>query len=415
MPTCATITQPRPRRTLCPICTRLSRREPAPITRVVQRAAVDRGVGADLHIVLEHDAAELRHAEEAARRSMREAEAVLADAGAGIDDHPVAEQRVAERDMRADPAVRAQHDAVADRPRGGPMRQRGPISAPAPITASGPISALGSIAASGATTADGCTPGRAGGDRMEQRRDPRPGDVGLGGHDRDGGRRDALGHVGMHDHRAGARARPAPAAYLRLSRKLTSLGSAVCSGATPVQHQAARRRLGLAPRRPPRPGCADRSGGRSGDRPATGGQSICPRRCAGSARPGGAAGGLRPAAARRGGLRRGGRRRLPAAGAAALRRRGCRPAAASPPARRRRAGSPPLASTLFSSSATCWRHVEVGGRAEDLRAVQHQVDAAADRHLLRHQLDGAVDLRHHVLAGLLDDPVALAERRGAIR
>ncbi|MBN8899193.1 MAG: 3-hydroxyacyl-ACP dehydratase FabZ, partial [Rhodospirillales bacterium] len=32
MPACETMTQPRPRRTLCPICTRLSRREPAPIT-----------------------------------------------------------------------------------------------------------------------------------------------------------------------------------------------------------------------------------------------------------------------------------------------------------------------------------------------------------------------------------------------
>ncbi len=32
MPACATTTQQRPRRTLCPICTRLSRREPAPIT-----------------------------------------------------------------------------------------------------------------------------------------------------------------------------------------------------------------------------------------------------------------------------------------------------------------------------------------------------------------------------------------------
>ena len=53
--------------------------------------------------------------------------------------------------------------------------------------------------------------------------------------------------------------------------------------------------------------------------------------------------------------------------------------------------------------------VEIGGGAEDLRAVEHQVDAAGQRDLLGHLLHGAVDLHHDVLAGFLDDPVTLAE------
>ena len=54
--------------------------------------------------------------------------------------------------------------------------------------------------------------------------------------------------------------------------------------------------------------------------------------------------------------------------------------------------------------------VEIIGGAEYLRAVQHDIDPAAECHLLRHQFDGAVKLRHDVLACLLDDAVALTER-----
>ena len=49
--------------------------------RVLQRSAIDRGVGADLDIVLDDHAAELRHAEHAGGRD-RETEAVLSDARA---------------------------------------------------------------------------------------------------------------------------------------------------------------------------------------------------------------------------------------------------------------------------------------------------------------------------------------------
>ena len=67
------------------------------------------------------------------------------------------------------------------------------------------------------------------------------------------------------------------------------------------------------------------------------------------------------------------------------------------------------ASTLFRSSTTAGVRSNSVVGPEDLGAVQHQVDAAADRHLLRHHFDRPVDLRHHILAGLLDDAVALAE------
>ena len=53
-------------------------------------AAVDRAVGADLDVVLDQHAAELRHLEVAVGAE-REAEAVLADARAGVDDHAVAD------------------------------------------------------------------------------------------------------------------------------------------------------------------------------------------------------------------------------------------------------------------------------------------------------------------------------------
>ncbi len=61
--------------------------------RVVQRAAIDRGVGADLDIALDDHPAELGHRVEALRRH-GEAKPVLADARARIDVDPVADQRV---------------------------------------------------------------------------------------------------------------------------------------------------------------------------------------------------------------------------------------------------------------------------------------------------------------------------------
>ena len=49
--------------------------------------------GADLHVVLDDDTADLRHLR-MSRRPHHEAETVLADADAGMDDDAVADQRM---------------------------------------------------------------------------------------------------------------------------------------------------------------------------------------------------------------------------------------------------------------------------------------------------------------------------------
>ena len=55
------------------------------------------------------------------------------------------------------------------------------------------------------------------------------------------------------------------------------------------------------------------------------------------------------------------------------------------------------------------RQVEIDRRAQQLRAVQNQIDAAGDRHLLGDGFERAIDLRDDVLAGFLDDAIAFAE------
>ena len=61
MPTCAMIRHSRPMRTLCAICTRLSIFVPGADDRVVDAAAVDRRVRADLDVVLDDAAADMRN------------------------------------------------------------------------------------------------------------------------------------------------------------------------------------------------------------------------------------------------------------------------------------------------------------------------------------------------------------------
>src|SRR4029079_10636613 len=74
--------------------------------RVAAAAAVDRGVGTDLDIVLHDDAAELRHLDVTARAKLI-AKSVVADLAASVDDHVVANQRVHDRGIRTDRAVPA--------------------------------------------------------------------------------------------------------------------------------------------------------------------------------------------------------------------------------------------------------------------------------------------------------------------
>jgi hypothetical protein len=56
------------------------------------RATVNRDPGADLNVVLNDYAADLRHFEMSSRPK-GESEAVLSDMGAGMNDHSVADQR----------------------------------------------------------------------------------------------------------------------------------------------------------------------------------------------------------------------------------------------------------------------------------------------------------------------------------
>ena len=85
---------------------------------VLQRAAVDAAVGADLHVVLDDDPADLRHLE-VALGAHGEAEPVLADPHAGMQDDPVADQRVHDGGAGADVAAAADGHPVADDGAGG--------------------------------------------------------------------------------------------------------------------------------------------------------------------------------------------------------------------------------------------------------------------------------------------------------
>src|SRR5260221_10552105 len=81
--------------------------------RVEPGTAVDRGIGADLDIVADDDAAELRHPDMTAG-IRREAEAFLSDTRPRQDAHPIADQAVAEADIGADPRRLADDDALAN-------------------------------------------------------------------------------------------------------------------------------------------------------------------------------------------------------------------------------------------------------------------------------------------------------------
>ena len=72
--------------------------------RVAARAAVDGGVGADLDVVLDDDAPDLRHLQ-VPLRPHGEAEAVLADAHARMEDDPVADEGVGNGHVGGDRAV----------------------------------------------------------------------------------------------------------------------------------------------------------------------------------------------------------------------------------------------------------------------------------------------------------------------
>src|SRR5690606_21688073 len=81
-------------------------------------APVDGGVGADFDIVLNDDAADLRHALRPLRAA-HETETVLPDTGSAMDDDAVSDQCVLHGDVRADIAVAADAAGCTDHRIGG--------------------------------------------------------------------------------------------------------------------------------------------------------------------------------------------------------------------------------------------------------------------------------------------------------
>ena len=231
--------------------------------------------------------------------------------------------------MRADPAVGAQPDAIADDCRRADAAARADLR-PRADHRKRPDLRTGIDRASGATTAEGCTPGVTGGSGWNsaatapRRHRARRNDGG------DRGRRHALRHVGMHDHRAGP----------RLGQRRCDIsgcrGSSPRSGPRRLQRRHACQHQAIAPALRPAPHAATAARlcgplrRKKRGSPATGGQSICCTRL-----PLTVCCGLLPG--RRLGWRLG-RRWQPAAPAGGCRSLG---RVQTSPARRRRAGSPP--------------------------------------------------------------------------
>src|ERR1700720_2338696 len=82
--------------------------------RIAQAAAIDGRSGADLHAVLDQDAAGLRHLQMPALAEENEAIAILSDAAAGMDQDVVSDQRELNRAAGADIAIPADPDIGRD-------------------------------------------------------------------------------------------------------------------------------------------------------------------------------------------------------------------------------------------------------------------------------------------------------------
>src|SRR6185503_9959723 len=80
---------------------------------VLERAAVDAAVGADLHVVLDDDAADLRHLD-VTLGAHGEAETVLPHPHAGVENDPVAHEGMDDGGAGAHIRAAADRDPVAD-------------------------------------------------------------------------------------------------------------------------------------------------------------------------------------------------------------------------------------------------------------------------------------------------------------
>src|SRR4029077_3862193 len=86
---------------------------PLPDHGIADRTAVDRAIRADLDAILDDHAPDLRNLA-VARRAREIAEAVLPDAGTGVDNHPVPDERMHDGRARADDAITANAHIRAD-------------------------------------------------------------------------------------------------------------------------------------------------------------------------------------------------------------------------------------------------------------------------------------------------------------
>src|SRR6185312_2557735 len=81
--------------------------------RIRHGAPVDGGIRTDLHVILDDDAADLRHAFGTLCPG-DEAKTVLADPGAAVDDDAIADERVLNTRARPDIAVAADLAGLSD-------------------------------------------------------------------------------------------------------------------------------------------------------------------------------------------------------------------------------------------------------------------------------------------------------------
>ena len=116
---------------------------------VANAAAIDPRAGADLDIVMDDDAADLRNLG-MALGAEQIAEAVLADIASGMDDDAVADMAWVTEQL----APIAQSLPIRT---SGPITAWAPIRVPAPMLADGPITANGSTVTPSPSCAVGCT------------------------------------------------------------------------------------------------------------------------------------------------------------------------------------------------------------------------------------------------------------------
>ena len=144
-----------------------------------QRAAVNGDVGADFHVVLDDDVADLRDfAMDAGVEDV--AKTVGANDGASMDAHAPADLCLGVKDDVGKSWVLSPMRALSPMWLPPCRTARGPILTFSPMTQKGPMWAVGSICADGATTAVGWTAGGEGPFREKQGQHAGKGDAGVG-------------------------------------------------------------------------------------------------------------------------------------------------------------------------------------------------------------------------------------------